>query len=61
MAYLSHTTAEIDRLTEKCIETTSISPDLYAKYDVKRGLRDINGNGVRKKKCRQRVNFTTEE
>jgi citrate synthase len=47
MAYLSHTTAEIDRLTEKCIETTSISPDLYAKYDVKRGLRDINGNGVR--------------
>lgn len=27
-------------------ENGKIDPELYAKYDVKRGLRDINGNGV---------------
>lgn len=27
-------------------ETTTIDPALYKKYDVKRGLRDINGKGV---------------
>lgn len=37
---------EIRELTRKCIEHNQIDPDLYAKYDVKRGLRDINGKGV---------------
>lgn len=39
-------TPELERLSalgEKCAR---IDPDLYTKYDVKRGLRDINGKGV---------------
>lgn len=39
-------TPEIERLAEKSIEGYRIDPDLYSLYDVKRGLRDINGNGV---------------
>lgn len=31
------------KLSEKC---AVIDPDLYAEYDVKRGLRDLNGKGV---------------
>ncbi len=42
----SDITDEIRELTRKCIEHNQIDPDLYAKYDVKRGLRDINGKGV---------------
>lgn len=37
---------EIKRLSEICIENGAIDPELYGKYDVKRGLRDINGKGV---------------
>ncbi len=33
-------------LTELCRRHCSIDPRLYARYDVKRGLRDINGHGV---------------
>ena len=29
-----------------CSRTTTIDPELYKKYDVKRGLRDIDGKGV---------------
>ena len=36
----------IEDLCQKCISTSSIDADLYAKYDVKRGLRDLNGKGV---------------
>lgn len=36
----------IEDLCSKCISTSSIDADLYAKYDVKRGLRDVNGKGV---------------
>ncbi len=36
----------IEELCAKCISTSSIDADLYAKYDVKRGLRDLNGKGV---------------
>ena len=36
----------ISKLTNDCINTSRINPDLYEKYDVKRGLRDINGKGV---------------
>ena len=32
--------------TNLCIENTTTDPSLYEKYDVKRGLRDINGVGV---------------
>ena len=35
-------TPEIENLTEVCKEHTSLDLSLYAKYDVKRGLRDIN-------------------
>ena len=39
-------TPEIENLTEVCKEHTSLDLSLYAKYDVKRGLRDLNGKGV---------------
>ena len=39
-------TPSITRLAEKSIEGYKIAPELYTQYDVKRGLRDINGNGV---------------
>ena len=39
-------TPEIENLTEVCKEHTSLDLSLYAKYDGKRGLRDINGKGV---------------
>lgn len=33
-------------LAEQCVNKNSIDPELYTKYEVKRGLRDINGKGV---------------
>ena len=39
-------TPEIERLTEACKDHTTVDISLYGKYDVKRGLRDINGKGV---------------
>ncbi len=42
----SEITPEIERLAEKSVEGYKIDPTLYTQYDVKRGLRDINGNGV---------------
>lgn len=39
-------TPEIEKLTEICKEHSSLDLSLYGKYDVKRGLRDINGKGV---------------
>lgn len=39
-------TTEIVRLAEKSLDGYRIEPELYTQYDVKRGLRDINGNGV---------------
>lgn len=39
-------TPEIEQLTEMCKGHSSIDLSLYGKYDVKRGLRDINGKGV---------------
>ncbi len=39
-------TPEIQKLADKSIEGYRIDPALYTQYDVKRGLRDINGNGV---------------
>ncbi len=37
---------EIVALADICRENNKIDADLYDKYDVKRGLRDANGNGV---------------
>ena len=42
----SEITPEILRLTNLCTQNGAIDPSLYGKYDVKRGLRDINGKGV---------------
>ena len=42
----SEITPEITSLSDLCLQNSSIDPALYGKYDVKRGLRDINGNGV---------------
>lgn len=42
----SKITPEILELANKCTENSYIDPELYSKYEVKRGLRDINGKGV---------------
>ncbi len=42
----SENTPDILALAELCRRNGKIDPDLYTKYDVKRGLRDINGKGV---------------
>ena len=42
----SEITPEMEALANLCVKNGKIDPELYAKYDVKRGLRDINGNGV---------------
>ncbi len=39
-------TPEIERLTEACKDHTTMDISLYGKYDVKRGLRDIDHKGV---------------
>ncbi len=36
----------LEELCAKCIEHSCIDTDLYAKFDVKRGLRDLSGKGV---------------
>ena len=43
---ISDITPEIEALAKLSIESNQIDPSLYAKYDVKRGLRDISGKGV---------------
>ena len=42
----SEITPEIQKLASYCVQNGTIDPTLYTKYDVKRGLRDLNGNGV---------------
>lgn len=39
-------TPRLRQLASQCQNCASIDSDLYQKYDVKRGLRDINGKGV---------------
>lgn len=39
-------TPQISELTELCKKNSVIDSAFYTKYDVKRGLRDINGKGV---------------
>ena len=39
-------TPEIEALAAMCRENTNIAPELYQQFEVKRGLRDVNGVGV---------------
>lgn len=43
---ISDITPEIMELSELCTSNSGIEPELYGRYDVKRGLRDVNGKGV---------------
>lgn len=43
---LSETNTQIRNLSEKCLNNFKIDPQLYSKYEVKRGLRDVSGKGV---------------
>lgn len=42
----SEITPKLIELSQKCERTDMIDPALYGKYDVKPGLRDLNGKGV---------------
>lgn len=44
--HYSEITPELLKLSKKCTNASQIDPELYYKYDVKRGLRDLNGKGV---------------
>ena len=37
---------DLERLSELCLQNDSVDPELYSQYDVKKGLRDLNGKGV---------------
>ena len=39
-------TPEIEALARECEQNNAIEKELYTKYEVKRGLRDLNGKGV---------------
>ncbi len=39
-------TPEIEAMAEAVAQNSSIDPEDYVRYDVKRGLRDVNGKGV---------------
>jgi len=42
----SEITQDIVELAELCEKNSTINLELYARYEVKRGLRDVNGRGV---------------
>lgn len=44
--HFSEISSDIQKLTELCYKNGNIPSELFAKYDVKRGLRDISGRGV---------------
>ncbi|MGB4660056.1 MAG: citrate/2-methylcitrate synthase [Mobilitalea sp.] len=46
MSKYTEMTPQMLELADLCKRNTVIDPELYAKYDVKRGLRDISGKGV---------------
>ena len=39
-------TDEIKNLADLCVKDSIIEPQMYKKYNVNRGLRDLNGKGV---------------
>ena len=47
MSFQTKITPEIIGLAELCRENSGIEESLYKKFDVKKGLRDLNGQGVR--------------
>ena len=49
----SAVTPEIEALAAKSRENNRIDISLYDKYEVKRGLRDLNGKGFRKSRHRR--------
>lgn len=42
----SEVTPKIRELSKLCVNSSSIDSSLFTKYEVNRGLRDLNGNGV---------------
>ncbi len=46
MTFNQKVTPEINDLTNICLQNSRMDASLYGQYDVKRGLRDINGKGV---------------
>ena len=46
MEDFSRVTPELETLAALCRQNSSIDPQDYIRYDVKRGLRDLDGNGV---------------
>ena len=42
----SENTPEIEKLATLCRDNNKIDDSLYYRYNVKRGLRDLNGKGV---------------
>ena len=46
MSFQMKTTPQIEMLTSECVNHSTLDTSLYKKYDVKRGLRDLNGTGV---------------
>ncbi len=46
MEDFSRVTPELEALAALCRANSSIDPQDYIRYDVKRGLRDLDGNGV---------------
>ena len=54
-------TPEMETLTNICVSNSKMDISLYGKYDVKRGLRDINGKGVLAGLTQVSSIFSTEE
>lgn len=46
VSHYSEITPEIERLAKLCVSDGWIEPEMYVKYKVNRGLRDLDGNGV---------------
>ena len=46
MSIYSEIKPEVRMFAGMCVENSKIDPELYVKYDVKRGLRDEDGRGV---------------
>lgn len=44
--FKTQVTREMNELTDICLQNGKMDTALYQKYDVKKGLRDINGKGV---------------
>jgi|GEM_PF-2060010 len=43
---VTHYAPWMRKMSEVCVESSTIDPSLYQKYNVKRGLRDVDGTGV---------------